>query len=407
MAGVCGECNDPLLTRVGAVSTLGAALARTVRAATRIGGQTTLRAAASVVSPPPPVHAQASVFVACASVITAAGIVTSPPPPPPDPPPPPVVPLDVIMRSVTTVAPYAHTISFFTAPPTAMKVQGRRVTPKVQHNLKVRLTSTRTHIGGRAKVHHAARPDEIATSCSVSLSSVVFHGFRMTVTPVVTANLARVKDTALELVGETTLTLKPYVSDLRVGVQFETEIGLPAETAAFTFFPFYPYWRYYYRPVYTRLRHRHRAAACLCARTRLTATLTSAGGLLTEIGSKKNKRLRIQIIKYPDFDENNPRYALRLVASENDEPCSCRDMYIGIYTSSDRRWTVGQERPVTMLSVTYGQFPAYDAESNFKVVMVKNLMYDIDIQAPSEIPRYVLFTGGCGDSYFLVNAECE
>lgn len=260
-------------------------------------------------------------------------------------------------------------------------------------------TTILTQANRAAPIPHAA----VGKNTSASID--MFFG--------VTSRLTRTKNLEVMLKPLEWLTSARGDTSMRVGLQLRPLVGVVETPVSQFFLPpfgfrFFPGWAHFYVPRYTTLRHAQKLNTCLCARTTITAALTGPGGDLTEIGTKKNPKLRLHAVKRPDSRKSNPRYDLRLVLARETTACLCGgSMYAGIYTATDRSWAVGQSRPVMMLSNFYGNFPAYEEESNFKVVSVKNMMYDIAIQRPAEVIRYVLFYGGCNSSYMLVNAECE
>jgi hypothetical protein len=125
--------------------------------------------------------------------------------------------------------------------------------------------------------------------------------------------------------------------------------------------------------------------------------------------------------------------------------CGCEFIHIGIYDLRCGPWPVNTEREVRLLiaDIVYQDtnpaggevdliaietpvlYPQYNEDGTYRVVKVLNKMYDI--HPPSvftrtepvydnyedrtfintEIPRLVFVYEGCGESFFLINAECD
>jgi hypothetical protein len=180
---------------------------------------------------------------------------------------------------------------------------------------------------------------------------------------------------------------------------------------------------------------------------------TSEAGELTRITKKQNK-LRIVQAVHPDSKKQNldgsfppKRYIWRFtVHPENNPPCACEFIHIGIYHFRDSVWKFNESKPV-LLMVSSPDFqsaaelpcffpvklpvpklyPQYTENGEYRVVMVKNLMYDIypphtfvrteyegasmtpveRVVILNEISHVVFVYEGCGGSFFLINAECD
>jgi hypothetical protein len=197
----------------------------------------------------------------------------------------------------------------------------------------------------------------------------------------------------------------------------------------------------------------HRPKKCLAMRVTVLPHMASKGGELTRITKNKNK-LRIVQTVHPASKQQNPdgsyppkKYIWRFtVVPQNDPPCACEFVHIGLYHLQDGKWGVNQERPVMLLvpdsSLTAGSilncgnlfppptpklYPQFDENGEYRVVMVKNLLYDIyppatfvrtEYEGPqmnpvdrevilTEIAHIVFVYEGCGGSFFLINAECD
>lgn len=190
----------------------------------------------------------------------------------------------------------------------------------------------------------------------------------------------------------------------------------------------------------------------ICAKTTVKAPLTGPPGLLTKI--TKAQKARLEMVPHPDnnkplsLDEflggmrSRPKkYMPRLVVTpKNDPPCACEFMHVGLYNVRDGVWGFNQERPVLLMLPYSELFPAglfklpvpnvwpqFNECGEYRVVMVKNLMYDLyppvafvrgeleGRQQPrvvnrtvidTEVSRLVIVRESCGNSFFLVNAEC-
>lgn len=190
----------------------------------------------------------------------------------------------------------------------------------------------------------------------------------------------------------------------------------------------------------------------LCCITTITARPTSEAGELTRITKKKDKLRLVQAL-HPDSKKQNEdgsfppkKYVWRLtVHPENDPPCACEFVHIGLYHFRDSVWKFNESKPVLLLvnspnfqTKTFNEcffvelpaprfYPQFDESGEYRVVMVKNLMYDIyppstfvrtefEGNPPSPVEREVILNElshlvfvyeGCGNNFFLINAECD
>lgn len=190
----------------------------------------------------------------------------------------------------------------------------------------------------------------------------------------------------------------------------------------------------------------------LCCITTVIPRATSVAGELTRI--TKNKKLRLVQALHPDSKKQNPdgsfppkKYVWRLtVHPENGPPCACEFIHLGLYNFRDSVWKFNESRPILLLvnSADYqsgnvnpcisfdplpipGIYPQFNEKGEYRVVMVKNLMYDIYPSAtfvrteyegypPSPVDREVILNEishlvfvyeACGNGFFLINAECD
>lgn len=185
---------------------------------------------------------------------------------------------------------------------------------------------------------------------------------------------------------------------------------------------------------------------CLWARARVMAPLTGPGGNLTVITGKK--RLRVIPTVHPDskgFDQygepKRKKYFWRLVATPEGLPaCACEFIHIGYYDIRNGVWGFNEDRPVVLMvpdtELVFRKFgfppepvlfPQFNENGDARVVMVRNLMYDINsprafvrtefvgwppsavekLVIQPEFVRMVVVHEGCGGSFFLINAECQ
>ena len=189
-----------------------------------------------------------------------------------------------------------------------------------------------------------------------------------------------------------------------------------------------------------------------CCISTVMAPLTSPAGELTQISKKKDK-LRIVQALHPDSKKQNEdgsfppkKYIWRFaVHPANDPPCACEFIHLGLYLLRDSVWKFNESKPVLLL-VNSAEFqskvfnscffvelpvprfyPQFDERGEYRVVMVKNLMYDIyppstfvrtefEGTPPSpverevilnEVSHFVFVHEGCGNNFFLINAECD
>jgi len=189
-----------------------------------------------------------------------------------------------------------------------------------------------------------------------------------------------------------------------------------------------------------------------CCISTVMARPTSEAGELTRINKKKDKLRLVQVL-HPDSKKQNEdgsfppkKYVWRLtVHPENDPPCACEFVHIGLYIFRDSVWKFNQLKPVLLLvnsadfqtttfnscffmELPYARFyPQFNEHGEYRVVMVKNLMYDIyppstfvrteyEGVPPSPVDREVILNElahlvfvyeGCGNNFFLINAECD
>lgn len=187
----------------------------------------------------------------------------------------------------------------------------------------------------------------------------------------------------------------------------------------------------------------HTAKLSVTSRFVLDAPLTGPGGTLTRI--TKKKKLRLLRAEHPDSEPENKKYIWRFPVTRGGLSCGCEFIHIGMYDLRCGPWRVGQEREVRLLiaDILYTDinpaagevelvagdapvlYPQYLADGSYRVVKVMNLMYDIyppntfvrsepvgdefvdRTFINTEIPRLVFVYEGCGESFFLINAECD
>jgi hypothetical protein len=190
----------------------------------------------------------------------------------------------------------------------------------------------------------------------------------------------------------------------------------------------------------------------LCCISTVIARATSEAGELTRINKNQDKLRLVQAL-HPDSKKQNEdgsfppkKYVWRLtVHPENDPPCACEFIHIGLYHFRDSVWKFNESKPVLLLvnsadfqtstfndcfliKLPFARFyPQFDARGEYRVVMVKNLMYDIyppstfvrteyQGRPPEPVEREVILNElshlvfvyeGCGNNFFLINAECD
>jgi hypothetical protein len=164
------------------------------------------------------------------------------------------------------------------------------------------------------------------------------------------------------------------------------------------------------------------------------AILTGPPGGLTQIGRANKRKLRWRATEHPDSTEEHKKYAWRLTVADKYVGCGCQFIHAGFYDLRKGIWRVNTEAPVMLLMPEENRlspwfppdiYPQYTEEGNYRIVNVMNKMYDIYppvsfveyeivgkryVESPksaTEFPRFVFVFEGCGNSFFLINAECE
>ena len=196
--------------------------------------------------------------------------------------------------------------------------------------------------------------------------------------------------------------------------------------------------------VLPKLRADYAIELCLACVATVHAPLIGPGGNLTVITAKK--KARVIALPHPDNKKFLPggapfpkKYVWRLVTTPEDLPaCACEFIHIGFYDIRNGKWGFNQERPVALMvpdtELVFRKifrppepvlFPQMNENGEHRVVMVKNLMYDINPPATfvrlealgdgvvdrrvinTELVRMVFVYEGCGGSFFLINADCD
>lgn len=176
----------------------------------------------------------------------------------------------------------------------------------------------------------------------------------------------------------------------------------------------------------------HATTLSLKAQTRIVAPLMGPGGVLTRITRKK--KLRLLPKRAPGTLPEEKKYIWRFPVVKKGMSCGCCFIHVGVYDLRCGPWKTGQEREVLLLvaDIIHGDiwetpvlYPQYLEDGNYRVVKVKNLMYDIEPPMTfvrsepvgqniedrtfifTDTARLVFVFEGCGESFFLINAECE
>lgn len=159
---------------------------------------------------------------------------------------------------------------------------------------------------------------------------------------------------------------------------------------------------------------------CICPR--VVASLPGPGGTVSQITKKE----KIRVIREEYGDKNDKKYIWRIPVVGEGESCACEFIHLGMYTTFDKPWRVGQEREVILLLVGGDGvvYPQTTINGEYRIVKVMNRMYDIyppttfwraEPQGDETVMRQFIYTDainylyvweGCGDGFFLINASC-